>query len=188
MDKKGYRELIKQKRSTLDIIMKEEFDRNIRSMLLQTEEYKSCIDLFIYISIGGEVDTHEIINKSLELGKKVFVPKVNKNTKEMNAVQINSIKDLVEVPPFNILEPKEISKVVPEDSIDLIIMPGLAFSKSGDRLGYGGGYYDKFLKHNRKAPRIALAYEFQIFDSIPIEVYDEKVTHIISERSIRTII
>lgn len=187
MDKKSYRELIKQKRSLLDVEIKKEFDSNIRNMLFQTKEYKACETLFIYISIGGEVDTHEIINKSLALGKRVFVPKVNRNTKDMNAIQIDSINDLVEVPPFNILEPKENSKVISEDSIDLIIVPGLAFSKNGDRLGYGGGYYDKFLKHNTKSPRIALAYEFQIFDSIPIEVYDEKVSHIISERSILTI-
>ncbi|GFZ32708.1 5-formyltetrahydrofolate cyclo-ligase [Clostridium zeae] len=187
MDKKSYRELIKQKRSVLDRTIKKEFDSNIRSLLLQTEEYKACENLFIYISIGGEVDTHEIINKSLALGKKVFVPKVNRNTKDMNAIQINSINDLVEVPPFNILEPKENANVIKGDSIDLIIMPGLAFSKGGDRLGYGGGYYDKFLKHNTKSARIALAYEFQIFDSIPVEVYDEKVSHIISERGILTI-
>jgi 5-formyltetrahydrofolate cyclo-ligase len=187
MDKKSYRELIKQKRSVLDIEIKKESDSNIRNMLFQTKEYKVCENLFIYISIGGEVDTHEIINKSLDLGKKVFVPKVNRNTRSMNAIQINSIKELVEVQPFNILEPKDNGEVIQEECIDLIIMPGLAFSKNGDRLGYGGGYYDKFLKHNTKSPRIALAYDFQIFDSIPVEVYDEKVSHIISERSILTI-
>ncbi|WP_160679019.1 5-formyltetrahydrofolate cyclo-ligase [Clostridium sp. C8-1-8] len=184
MNKKDYRNLIKNKRSLLDKEVKLSSDNTIKDRLLNMSEYKKARALFIYVSMEEEIDTHEIINISIDLGKKVFVPKVDKVSKTMKPVQIKSINELIKVPPFGILEPEFSSIADQADEIDLAVTPGLAFSRTGDRLGYGAGYYDKFFKENKNIVKVALAYDFQILDFIPTENHDEKIDYIISENEL----
>ncbi|QAA30949.1 5-formyltetrahydrofolate cyclo-ligase [Clostridium manihotivorum] len=184
MNKKDCRNLIKNKRRLLDKDVKLSSDNAIKHRLLNMTEYKKAKNLFIYVSMEDEIYTHEIINLSLALGKKVFVPKVDRVSKTMIPVQINSINELIKVPPFGILEP-EFSHIENQvDKIDLAVTPGLAFSRNGDRLGYGAGYYDKFFKENKDIVKVALAYDFQILDFIPTEVHDEKINFLISEKEL----
>jgi len=98
------------------------------------------------------------------------------------------LKNLNELEPgaFNILEPKkEFFRPVSPDDIDLVIIPGVAFDKDGDRIGYGMGFYDRFLRSMKKnIPVVALAYEFQIVDDIPVDDTDVTVHKIITEERI----
>lgn len=178
--KKDIRNYIYNLREEMKIEDKEIWDREIYNKLIAHKAYENAKTIFIYVSFKGEVDTHSIINKALSTGKKVCIPMVNKNKKIMEAYYINSMNDLHEG-YFGIMEPKEGCKKAENENIDLIISPGVAFDIEGGRIGYGGGFYDKFiasLKENK--PIIALAYKFQILDKIILEDRDKRVDEVIS--------
>ncbi|MGL4990596.1 MAG: 5-formyltetrahydrofolate cyclo-ligase [Sarcina sp.] len=178
MNKKVLRDLMKQKRKMMNYDEKKKFDERIRENVLGSSEYKNSRFIFIYVSMNEEVDTIEIIKIALKQGKTVAVPKVL-NKEEMIAVKINSLDDLKARGAFGILEPIDILNVSKE--IDLCIMPGLAFTKKGERLGYGGGYYDRFLLKYNNIKKISLAYSYQIVTDIYSCEYDINVDRIITE-------
>ena len=102
----------------------------------------------------------------------------------MKAVKINSLDELI-VDNYGILEPKYVDKNNIGDNFDLIIMPGVAFDRCGNRIGYGGGYYDKYLLNIKEdIKKIALAYDIQVIDDIHREKHDIKVDCIITEKEI----
>ncbi len=143
--------------------------------LLKDPDYKKSKTIMFYISKGNEVHTNELIEKSLKT-KKVIVPKIIKDG--LICCEINSLSNMSQN-CFGIMEPKdEIACDI--SSIDLIIVPGIAFDKSGHRIGFGKGYYDKLLK-NAKCKKIALAYDFQILEKIPADEWDEKIDKIITD-------
>lgn len=128
----------------------------------------------------------EIIKELLVSDKKVAVPKVipvSLKERQMKALKIESLLQLNESGAFGILEPSIECEDISEE-VDLIIIPGLAFDLKGNRLGYGGGFYDRFLSKYPNSKRVALCYDFQVFDEIPHEFFDEKVDLIISEEKI----
>ena len=99
-----------------------------------------------------------------------------------SAMKINSL-DNMGVDKWGILEPKTVEEDKIGEEFDLIIMPGVAFDKFGNRIGYGGGYYDKYIsRKNIKCPKIALAYDLQIIDKIQCEEHDIKADGIISNK------
>lgn len=101
----------------------------------------------------------------------------------MKALEIKSLLDLNESGAFGILEPEFLNNDV-SDMVDLVILPGLAFDEAGNRIGYGGGFYDKFLSKYKDLKKIALCYEFQILKNICKEEFDQRVDEIITEKRI----
>lgn len=143
---------------------------------------KKSKKIFTYISFGSEVDTKKFINYAISDNKDIYVPKTDKVNKEMLAIKINSLNNM-NVDKLGILEPKHVDKSKIGDKFDLIIMPGVAFDKNGNRIGYGGGYYDKYIsKINDKCVKLALAYELQIVENIKSEIHDIKVDFIITNK------
>jgi len=135
-----------------------------------------------YVALRHEVDTHELIRRLLRAGKQVAAPKVERG-KEL---QQYFVKDFSELKPgaFGILEPPaDPSRLAPPEQFDLVLVPGLAFDRAGHRLGAGKGYYDRFLAQI-KAPKIALAFAFQIVAQIPLEAHDQRVDVIVTEKEI----
>ena len=145
--------------------------------------YEQAECIYLYVSYNEEIDTVGIIEHILEDKKRVAVPKVV--DKNMEFHEITSLDQLSEG-AFGIQEPT-VNKPVSEDpewaSSNLMIIPGLAFDKNGSRIGYGGGYYDRYLHkyHDRIELKIALAYDFQVLEHIHIESYDEKIDGIITD-------
>ncbi|MFL7797564.1 5-formyltetrahydrofolate cyclo-ligase [Clostridium chauvoei] len=182
MSKKELRDKVLLIRDNLNAKEKIEKDNNILSKLLNTELYKNSTNIFTYISYGSEVDTKELINKSLKNGKKIFVPKTIKESREMKAINITSLENLTK-DKYGILEPISFDKNIDKNKLDLIIMPGSVFDSNGNRIGYGGGYYDRYLldiyKENNK---VALAYDFQVKDNLLVDEHDIKVDYIITEK------
>lgn len=177
--KKELRKEIIKKRDELDCTEKTIKDKKIIEKLKDTKEYKEAKGIFVYIGFGSEINTKILIEDALGDGKEVCVPKVIK--KDMVFIKINSLENLV-TSSYGILEPVGDKNNFNVDNLGLIIMPGLAFDKQGNRLGYGGGYYDKFLSNNKiNVKKIALAYDFQILDKVPSEEHDIKVDSIITE-------
>lgn len=150
----------------------------IHEKLFKLNSYKQCKYVFTYINIGSEVRTVEIINKALAERKKVAVPKILKDKKSMIFVEIKSLNDLSKG-NFNILEPID-SKGIVSNTDTVFLVPGLAFDYKNYRIGYGGGYYDKYLKNAKYLKRIGLAYDFQIIDSIPKDEYDINIDCVIT--------
>ncbi len=162
-------------------------NRNIRSELIlahfiNSEFFKNSNSLSSYVSFKSEVDTSDIISKSLNLNKNLFTPKVISNT-ELKLYLIKSLSDL-EKGSFGILEPNDCcSEFIPEQfNLTLILIPGLAFDISGNRIGYGKGHYDRLLsKLPKTSIKIGLAFKEQIYPSIPTEELDIKMDYLISE-------
>lgn len=177
--KKELRKEIIKKRDEIDYIEKAIKDKKIIEKLKDTKEYKEAKGMLIYIGFGSEINTKILIEDALKDEKEVYVPKVIK--KDMVFIRINNLENLV-TSSYGILEPIGDKSNFNVDNLGLIIMPGLAFDKQGNRLGYGGGYYDKFLSSNKiDAKKIALAYDFQVLDKVPSEKHDIIVDSIITE-------
>lgn len=182
MDKNLLRRELKILRGKLGKKEKASRDKIIKDRLLKESTYINSKVIFTYVGFDSEIDTIEYIKEFLKDGKKVCIPRTNIKEKYMEAVSINSL-DLLSKSEYGILEPSCDLEPINKDEIDLIIMPGLAFDKQGGRLGYGGGYYDKYLSTiSKDVPKIALAYDFQILEKIPMEEHDIKVDIIISDR------
>ena len=149
----------------------------IISKLKQHPDFINAKTIGIYVSFKNEVDTisliKEIVNK-----KNVCVPKTNNHL--MNFYLINSLDELKKS-SFGILEPSNQSKIINKENIDLLIVPMVAFDSNHNRLGYGGGYYDRYLK-NYAGRVIGLAFSFQQTEALPVESFDIPIKTIIDEK------
>ncbi|MFB4166475.1 5-formyltetrahydrofolate cyclo-ligase [Virgibacillus sp. JSM 102003] len=134
----------------------------------------------ITISNGFEWNTKPIIEAAWDEGKSICVPKCRPKERKLDFYRINTYEQL-EVVYYNLLEPiPEVTQRVDKDMIDLLIVPGLLFDRSGFRIGFGGGYYDRFLS-DFPNNRISLASNAQIVEGLPTEPYDIPVDKIITE-------
>ncbi|KXY08749.1 5-formyltetrahydrofolate cyclo-ligase [Bacillus wiedmannii] len=149
--------------------------------LYAQKEWAEAKTVGITLSMENEVNTYAIIEKAWEEGKKVVVPKCNKETRTMSFRQISNF-DQLEIVYMNLREPIPArTEEVNADDIDLQIVPGVAYTERGERVGYGGGYYDRYLLHY-KGKTLSLAYSFQIVEHIPVEPFDKNVEKIITEK------
>lgn len=153
----------------------------IANNLCNTKEYQSAQVVYIYFSYNQEVITKNIIVHALAHGKKVAIPKVEKG--KIVFYYMNGLED-VKVGYQGIYEP--LQKQQANETEILMIMPGLAFDRKGNRMGYGGGFYDNYLLDNVSKIRvkIALAYDFQVIDQLNVEQHDQKVDIIITQSNI----
>lgn len=172
MDKKELRKKYTKIRSKIK--NKKEKDEKIRENLKNLEIYKNAKSVFVFISYRTEVDTLKIIEMIKEDGKKLLVPLVKR--KEMIAVEVEGIEDL-EPNKMGILEPKEGKE---EIDVDLTITPGLAFDKEGYRLGYGGGFYDRFFE-KVDTIKMGIGYSDQKVDKVIHEDYDKKLDYLLTD-------
>lgn len=182
MEKEKVRGEIIKKRNDLTIEFKSNYDKIIFNRLINSEVYKKAKSIFTYISFGSEVDTKKFIEYALKDNKDIYVPKTDKANKEMIAIRINSL-DNMSVDKWGIFEPKYVDKNKIGENFDLIIMPGVAFDRVGNRIGYGGGYYDKYISNIVcDSMKLALAYDLQIVNKIETEEHDIKVNNIITNK------
>ena len=180
-NKDYYRELIREEREKLDIHHKKLMDGAIFKKIISSDVYKISENIFIYVSLSKEADTLKLIEYSLACGKSIFVPKVISKKDGMIALKIESLNDLKRG-THGIMEPEFVNQKLYPSKIDLNVVPGVAFDKTGNRVGYGGGYYDRFLEKTcNKDNIIAIAYDFQVFSEIPRDFFDIKVNVIVTE-------
>lgn len=165
MDKKELREKSKEIRRN---IPEKDFKSNaIYNALIGSEEYNDAKVIAIYNSMKDEVDTKEIILYSFLKDKTILLPKVV--DQEMVFLKVDS-KTKYKKSKFGVSEPVD-GEIFDPSTIDLFIIPGLAFDIKGNRLGYGAGYYDRYLQET-DVLKLGLAYEEQIVNSIPTDEYD----------------
>ncbi|GGE74028.1 5-formyltetrahydrofolate cyclo-ligase [Priestia taiwanensis] len=155
----------------------------ITSLLFEQSEWQSANVIGITISLSYEVNTRAIIEAAWEQGKIVVVPKCKPSTREMTFYRITSFAD-VEESYSNLFEPiVEKTIAYAQNSIDLLVLPGVAFTRDGRRLGYGGGYYDRYLSIFT-GNHLALAYESQMVKDIPINEHDKKMKKVVTEEKV----
>jgi len=181
MDKKNFREMIKQKLSTIDEHTYQKWSSQIANELFQSKDWKKANTIGITISRGREVDTTQIIEQAWKEGKNIAVPKCYPNDKQMKFRYIRSFNQLESV-YFGLLEPI-IRETEPceQHEIDLLIVPGIVFDQYGYRIGYGGGYYDRYLTSFEKNT-LSLAFSCQMVDKVPTEKHDIRVSKIVTEQ------
>lgn len=177
------RKKIKKIREKLEFEIWEEKSLKIQEKFLSTEFYKNSNVIFTYFHFNREVKTDLIIKKCFEDRKIICLPYIDWKNKILIPSEIKSFEEIVEtkgIPCPKFLKPVEIEK------IDIVIVPGVTFDIFKNRIGMGGGFYDKFLKDiPQKTLKIALAFEFQILkEGLPIEEKDIKVDFIITESRI----
>lgn len=151
-------------------------DEEIYNKLISNHHFKKAKTILTYVSYRDEVDTYKIIKYALENGKRVATPKVQNN--ELVFYYIHSFDDLKKG-TYGIMEP--VGNEIASDMDAISLTPALCYTKDGYRLGYGGGYYDRYY-HNHHPYKIGLCYEDCLVDKIPVEIGDEKVDMIITSR------
>jgi len=177
------RKMLKTARAKLPEATRLDYSNSIIEQVLRLDEIKNARTIFIYISYATEVHTHELIKALLESGKTLAVPKIV-DSEFMEAESFSSWEDLV---------PGELGILTPSNSepcsgpFDVALTPGLGFTLSGHRMGFGRGYYDKWFAQNKVSHKIALAYEAQLVDNIPVEVTDVPMDKIVTEQRVITI-
>lgn len=182
LEKKKLREKVLQKRDSLS---KEEWSRKsnqIFKKLVSLEELASARNIFIFINFRSEVNTKPIIEFLLSHNKNVIVPYTDTEKKQLRLFYLNNFSEL-KIGTYGILEPdSEKAKEAALEDVDLVIMPGSVFDLKGGRIGYGGGFYDRLLPSLRPDVKtIAIAFELQIVDEVPMGYYDRRVNLIVTE-------
>lgn len=155
-------------------------DSLIIQKLISLESYQRSNLVLTYVSTPIEVNTHELIRHSLALGKKVAVPRCKSKTREMDFCLIRSFDDL-EPGTFNVLEPKKHCRIVKNFGRAFCIIPGLVFDMQGYRLGYGKGYYDRFLS-NFKGSRVGVCYACCLTTTLPHGKYDRPINLLVTDK------
>lgn len=178
-EKSAIRNDAKKKRSCLTDDERIEKSRRIATKLFSTKAYKENDNILLYMSANNEVASSDIFDKAISDGKNVFFPKVY--GKEMAFISVTSLDELAKG-SYGISEP--ISDQKADITNGLIIMPGVAFDRNCNRIGYGGGYYDKYLLSHPGLASCAICYECQLVDSIPFEAHDIKPQMLITENNV----
>lgn len=150
----------------------------IRDNLRKIEHYRNAASIGVYFSIGSEVHTQDIMQEILNAGKELSLPKVEKN--DLVFKKISSFSDL-EMGNFSVMEPKDRCETVKK--IDVILVPAIALTADGYRLGYGFGYYDRYL-NGKRSKKIALSYSKQVVKAMPHDGHDIKMDCIVTEDKI----
>jgi 5-formyltetrahydrofolate cyclo-ligase len=182
-DKDSIRKQMKETLSNLTKPLYEDYSYKIAKRLFEQTDWKEAQVIGITISKQPEVDTYQIIRKAWELGKQVVVPKCDPKEKKILFRKLTQFSQLESV-FYGLFEPIEAETIGVESSqIDLLIVPGLAYTREGYRLGFGGGYYDRFLK-DYPGKTISLAFDNQVIPQFLIEEHDIPVSKIILQNEV----
>lgn len=180
MTKKEIRKQVLDERRALDeesaILASQVICRKVMGLPAYDEAENICL----YVPVNNEVDVMLLADEAESAGKKVWLPKVNGEDMDFRAYEG---EDRLEEGAYHIPEP--VSDEMLEDFANaLVIMPGAVFTPERDRIGYGGGYYDRFLEGAEGCTTVAVCYDFQIADEIPVEEHDIRPDFLVSDISI----
>ena len=179
-EKRALRRRILRERDGLSAERRAAWSKTIGERLMARPEVLRARTVHLFASFGSEVETLPIVERLLASGRRPVLPVVLRETWTMKHAAIAGLDDLA--PGFKgILEPTDGCTCAGPGEVDLVIVPGVAFDRQGGRLGYGGGFYDRFLAEC-PAPRIALAFSMQIVEAVPCEECDLPIDVILTEQ------
>ncbi len=186
--KRHIRKNVLKLRDELPQSVRQTMSRRIIGRLMDTDAYKEAGAILSYVNFKSEVETEELIAEALKSGKRVYCPRIDEEN--MDFYRITCMEELSEGYK-GIREPMpEGNRLLSGRDISiqkcLMIMPGSVFDKERNRIGYGKGYYDRYLERYPQLPTIAICFECQIVEHVPAEVYDRKPAMILTEKMIYT--
>lgn len=185
LDNQGQKSILRKetlyKRNSLSQFQIASISKLIQKNLIESSEFNESKSIGIYLPIGSEVRTSDIIRNSLESKRTLLLPRVISNDLRFYIVEKKDFdQDAFDINKFGVKEPKETNENL--EFIDLLIVPGIAFDYYGYRIGYGHGYYDKYMTNEKFSKAIGLAYDLQIIKSpIPKSEYDKKIDILFTE-------
>ncbi len=155
------------------------------SRLFTLPEFGSAGTVMFFVSFGSEIETRPMIEQALKLGKRVVVPRAQPARRALTPCELRHPAEELIPGHYGILEPKPGCAVVPTEEIELVVVPGVAWGEDGYRVGYGGGYYDRFLRRCKQALRVGLAFEMQVVPEVPHGRSDLPVDLLVTEAVVR---
>lgn len=177
-EKRLLRKQMKAIRDGIPVEAQKQYSETIAKKVLALAEERDAKAVFAYLSFGSEVQTHALIQALLHRGIRVAVPVCDTQTHTMQAVCIDGFEDLTK-DAYGILMPTGGDVLLPKET-DLVLVPALAFDQEGYRLGYGGGYYDRYLKEFHGVS-VGLTFSACCVKALPRDSYDLPVSDILTE-------
>ena len=153
--------------------------------LLSLSEVSAARLILFFVSFGSEIDTVPMISRSLAAGKRIAVPRVERRARKLMPYEVRDLQSDLEPGAYGILEPKPDRPPARLDEIDVVIVPAVAWDEEGFRVGYGAGYYDRFLPEVPQAVRIGLGFELQVRSDVPRGPKDLPVDILVTEAAVR---
>lgn len=183
--KSDLRSEMRDRLAEMDEAFRHEASAAACSHLTGLEVFRHASLVMLYMPLAKEVDLTPAAIRCFQTGKTVCVPRVDWKRREIDPVEIRSFDDeLMDIDEHGIRTPREGTPVLPT-LIDLVVVPGLAFDPHGNRLGRGGGFYDRFLKRlRRSATTVGLAFDTQIIDEVPADDRDISVDIVVTDRRV----
>ena len=190
--KKALRSRLLRARRAVPLDQRQELAARAHGHLLVSRVWREARAVALYVSRPDELDTAPLLDAAWHAGKTLYLPRVRQQYGLMDFVAVHN-RDELRSGPFNLLEPLDsLPGFGPEQAggdfcPDLFVVPGVGFDRQGRRLGFGGGYYDRFLSGVRQAAAdtppslVGLCYACQLLDALPAEAWDERMTHICTD-------
>ena len=180
-EKQRIRSDLRKKRRDLSSVQVTAWSEKITEHFCSWPIYRNCETVMVFLAMPDEVQTDQIIRDALSRGKQVCAPLLGEKYGEMSAAGITSLDDLI-IGKYGLKMPDpDKSKLVLPASINMVIVPALAFDREGNRLGLGAGYYDRFLPEAINSVLVGMTWGCQLTDRIPNEKHDVKMQYLVTE-------
>ncbi len=186
MDKKDARKVLQEKRRNISKEKKVIYDKEISKRIINSDCFKKAQQVLVFSSTDDEFDTKLIIECCRTENKNVFYPVCTDSNGNMKFFKADSNDDL-QIGMYQIFQPKPYCEEYKPNENDIVIVPCLSVDKNGYRIGYGKGYYDRFLK-DFNGISICPCYEELLTDTLPTDKYDIKVNSIVTQNSTKEVI
>lgn len=181
--KKDVRNAMIKRRESLSKESVKEKSLAIHQRLIEMRAWKDASHMMTYLDFRNEVETVSLIQSFFQQGKHAYIPVTNPKDYTLTVSELKDLEQDLRVANFGLLEPKkEALRPTDPKKLDLVIVPGVAFDRDGHRIGFGAGYYDRFLPQLRKdTVLLSLVYDFQLIPKVPREPHDISVDWILTE-------
>lgn len=183
IDKRELRRWASQRRASLDAVWRGEAAAAARKNGIKLIKSRDAKTVALFTSFGDEIDTHQFILELLEENIRVALPRVVHGEKRIELLLVDRFPEGFRSGRYGILEPDPalFTQVLAPADFDIIFVPGLLFTRSGWRLGYGGGFYDQLLNEEHSAPAVGYCFSSQIVENLPHESWDQPVDMVVTE-------
>jgi len=183
INKSEIRKQVLARRGALTPAERRALSERITPRLLALESYRAARCVMAYVSFGGEFETAGFVSDALANGKKLVLPRAERGSRALRLLEVRDPERELAPGVWGIREPRpELCPEAAPETIDFVLVPGVAFTARCERLGYGGGFYDRLIRaFARRPPLVAAAFSVQIVPELPVSERDEKVDLVVTE-------
>jgi 5-formyltetrahydrofolate cyclo-ligase len=183
--KAALRKQIIAARDALSAATRHDLSTRITQELLKLNAYRNAACVLAYMSFGSEFNTGILVADALASGKQLCLPRVNRDTRRLEVHRVENIDRDLQPGVWGIREPLPGRPHADFDRIDFVLLPGVAFTPRCERLGYGGGFYDRLIaQFTNRPPLVAAAFALQVREQIPLAVNDQRIDVVVTENSL----